>query len=476
MQLDKHYLQLHNEREEIPADALKDPAAFILYIANAIRRAEGELLNKYDLLEEAIKAAWDDTNYWRILLFEIFRKTESQAERDFCMLSGYFTYTCDSKFNTLKDKAGELNPRLYKLIFEDIQTRETTTSGHLLAILQEVGEGKDNYLYVSSKDFNSCREWLALPSSKQLVKICEEMGELLQNPEIPPPYRNDFILHFSDRIPPFFVLLAACMIQAYFNYSFIEHLEETSRKERKERAKQHAKLLDVLEVNYSNTEEVINAMELIKYTKEYDPDDPYTLLYTFTAGKIGEAIRPTKQRTSGDKHKPGETRNDTKAWQALEEIINALQAIMSIYEVPNTAPQGKATGRAWQVKPTYNTFLIEVDGSKYWNLTAFTDSDNYIFIDPDLMPGVWDGLATPSRAAAYYYIALIITEARRAGKQFVNINKSDLLYLCGYEDRNKRTKSDFIIKQVMPILERLENGGKIKDYYKDPKQLQIVIF
>ena len=462
---DKHYLQLHNEREEIPADALKDPEAFSVYLYNAIFQTKLNLISKYGINE--------DFEDWRATLFKVYRQTESQAERDFYKLSGYFAYTCDGNFNTLKNKAGELNPRLYKLIFEDIQTREITTAWDILQILQEVGEGKDNYLYVSSKDFNSCREWLALPPSKQLVRICEEMGELLQSPEIPPPYRNDFILHFSDRIPPFYVLLAACMIQAFFNYCFAEGLpsEKTSEEEQKERAKKHADLMDALAVNYSNIEEVINAMELIRYTETYDPNDPYTLLFTFTAGKIGEAIRPTKQRTSGDKHKPGETRNDTKAWQALEEIINALQAIMSIYEVPNTAPQGKATGRAWQVKPTYNTFLIEVDGSKYWNLTAFTGSDNYIFIDPDLMPGVWDGLATPSRAAAYYYIALIITEARRAGEAKAIINKKELLYLCGYSEKSRTAKSRFISEQIKNILEQIrdktdldfiiESGGTI---------------
>ena len=477
----KHYLKTPNGiYREIPAAALKDFIILLdFYLSESLKELY-RLCDKYGIDKSDKEAA-----------LKLLTKSREGSDAAFIVWLKFTIPYISQNLARLQDGRGNINRHLIERILQETQQRQIINITDIGDIIAETIDGKEIYNKLANSDFNHCREWLALPSSEQLLKICKQIGK---------SWKHD------RKRPPFYGLIVACMIQAYNTRAIYDitgdgKTAEYWKQEEKDR-ENPPDYITILQNGEKLAEGLPTLTEktaaALRYIAETESGN-IRPRPTFTALNIGEAIRPTEKPLKGEKkegkHTKGETREPMR--ERLEEIINTLQEVynMPLITLKSIKPQSGHNAKAWAIN-TYdhsNSRIMEIDGKKIINITTFTGTDKYIFIDPDLLniPGIKaaptitklaETLKSEAIICAFYYIALKITEARRAGDSKTYINKSDLCYLCGYDTGDSSIKSRFISKQVRQLLEYMsvKNSGeqnyyKIYDYYIYNQDIEIII-
>lgn len=380
------------------------------------------------------------------------------------------------------DGKGNTNPHIQEKVLKEVKQLERLNIRDIAEIVAINAIGKETYTELRSKDFTQAREWLAMPDSKELVKLCEQMG-------------NGWKL--EGKKTPLFALIVLYMIQAYINYEIFDigkaeadeefinaysdlqelkaKADEIATDEKLFLKDQAAEKVNILLAYFKTMDEIAGKMEI-------------ATIVNVTAAKLSQMLRPTGEKIG--KRKKGEARE--AFIKSLEETIIYIN---ERYKLPFTEQESvKPTGHAakcWSIETGGTMELYEPAGQDPEQKEVFLmlpmpkEIKKYIFIDKRLLnlEGLEDFLINEARISAYYYIALKITEAWEAGKKETSVNLDTLLKLCGLEGDTKqnreRFKQDVIIgNEEKPGIDSLLNA-EIKGFdcniSEDKKTLKLTI-
>ena len=437
---------------EIPPEALEDIEKLLTFLESEIMKEADRINGNIDIdnVDAFRLPEWD---------FALYHEAILKAIR-----SGFY-----------RDKAGNVNRHIENNILTELKEgRPLYSIRGIERLLTESADGVESDKRFKKIEYYEAREWLALPNSKDLVRICEEMRKEWE-PEGKPDRKS----------PPLYAIITLCMIQALYNYTIIEahkiripeDLNETIAEIKQLKNKFYAELKHSETAEQKNSLTAAHGEELAKlYAALKIPAEAFDSII-FKAANIGEMLRGTLPAC----YKDGKEKNGKTPYiKRLEEVIINLE---SLYNIPivrheSIKPQKGTTALYWQGKINGETrATIAEHEERRINILTFPpigeSVGKYVFIDNAWLKhkGLEDFLINEQRINAYYYIVLKITEAQQAGQDEVNINLEELLKLCGYDGASPQTRDRFIydiIKKGIPELlkdlitcENTEEGIKI---------------
>lgn len=196
---------------------------------------------------------------------------------------------------------------------------------------------------------------------------------------------------------------------------------------------------------------IIIASAINGYYKAYNKKDERT---SFTAYKIAEIMQgkaPQKNKT-----------------ELYEECILGLELFgklpIEMQAYGNVKPQDAHVTSAWAFvsdpyKPMRSTTYNKCDNM----LKDLIPGTTFIKLDAELMHAeLLQQCKTVQRTCIYYYLALIITEARAQGQETTQVNLAELYNIIEVEPEKFSNKSYSLNSTIMPIMNKWKEKGIIK--------------
>ncbi len=435
----RHYVIIEPHKPvEIPAEALGDVGRLLSFLQDETKKAYRR--NKKQLAEG--KAKTDMTIAFILEMYMI----------DACINTKFWL-----------DKTGKTNEHTAKKALNEVRANQYTDLPDIVEIISTNAKGAENYKYLRKTKANAnkgfkAREWLELPNSKQLERLCNQLAKGWELDRKRPPLYGVIVLH---------------MLQAYVNYEIIEN-------NKVELDEDFIKVYELMAAARKGFEEVNE--EVLKENLEANEKTSKKLDYfiahlecqtafieasgipaiNFTAAKLSEALRPQKIK-EGKGEKRNEGTNREPFIKRLEETIIYLIKIfdLPLWEDESIHPQNGHATKSWMI-PTAGTMKIKraAGGTDPQGTEARfifdipgEEASNYIQISDRLLnlDGIEEVLKNETRICAYYYIVLKLAEMERAHKTETKINKKTLLKLCGYDRESIQTQRAFILNNVNEI-------------------------
>lgn len=441
----RHYVIIEPHKPvEIPAEALGDVGRLLSFLQDETKKAYRR--NKKQLAEGKTKT--DITIAFILEMYMI----------DACINTKFWL-----------DKTGKTNEHTAEKLLNEVRANQYTDLPDIVETIRTNAKGAENYKYLRKTKANAnngfkVREWLELPNSKQLERLCDQLAEKWELDRKRPPLYGVIVLH---------------MLQAYVNYEIIEN-------NKVELDEDFIKVYELMAAERKGFEEV--SEEVLKENLEANEKTSKKLDYfiaylecqtafieasgipaiNFTAAKLSEALRPQKIK-EGKGEKRNEGTNREPFIKRLEETIIYLIKIfdLPLWEDESIHPQNGHATKSWMI-PTAGTMKIKraAGGTDPQGTEARFIFDipgeaarSYIQISDRLLnlKRINEVLNNETRICAYYYIMLKLTEMERAHRTETKINKKTLLKLCGYDKMSVQAQWAFIYNDVISILNCIEN-------------------
>lgn len=452
----RHYITIEPHKPvEIPAEALGDVGRLLSFLRDETRKVYRHSIKQ---LDEG--------------------KTKSNISIAFILEMHMIEACINTQF--WLDKTGKTNEHTAEKLLNEVRANQYIDLPDIVEIISTNAKGAENYKYLrktkanANKGFKNAREWLELPNSKELERLCDQLAKGWKLDRKRPPLYGVIVLH---------------MLQAYVNYEIIENnkveldedlikgyeLMTIARKELEKAAEEVIK--EDLENNEKTNKKLDYFMTFLACETAFIEASGIPAI-NFTAAKLSEALRPQKIKEGKGKKRNKGTNREPFIKRLEETIIYLIKIFdLPLWEDESIHPQNGHATKSWMI-PTVGTMKIkqaaggtDPQGTKARFIFDIPgeETHSYIQISDRLLNlyRIEEVLKNEACICAYYYIALKLAEMERAHKTETKINKKTLLKLCGYDGESVQTQHAFMLENVMI---KIFCGIKRKDIEWDDKE------